>query len=138
MRTLLEGIQPGKVSPVDRDAMNMALFGDVTATERNLREPPPAESAPKRDVTKERLGEVASSNNFGGDKVAWTKKAINAPLTATEKAVLDRIPEGGLDLGFISKALLYSGPIRGMSKPERAALYSLLDRGTLRHVAGVR
>lgn len=88
-----------------------------------------------RDVTQDRLFEVTYGGNWAGDHVTrWTAKAAGAPLTATEQAVLGRIPADGLPLGHVSKPLLYAPIIRQTfpTKPARKALYGLLARGALR------
>jgi hypothetical protein len=83
-----------------------------------------------RDISTERLRDISGA--FGEHVKTWSKKSLNAPLTATETGVLSKIPDDGLDLGFISKPLIYSKSLRGFSRPEKSALYSLIDRGTLR------
>lgn len=86
-----------------------------------------------RDVSAERLAEVRSATNFtGSNQTSWTRKPADAPLTKTEAAMLESIPVNGLELGFVSRALLYAPAVRQFSKPQRAALYSLIDRGKLR------
>ena len=76
----------------------------------------------REDVTARRMQEA------NADRVK-----IGPSLTATERALLDKLPPE-LEIGFISKALLYAPAIRhaAYTKPERTALFKLLKRGLLR------
>lgn len=78
----------------------------------------------REDVTEHRMAETYS---------AYASAPIGAAVTATEQTLLAKLP-AELEIGFVSKALLYSPAIRHVaySKPERTALFKLLKRGLLR------
>ncbi len=87
------------------------------------------------DVTTNRLAEIDSMSNWMGDKpVRWVCKPGDAPLTKTERSVMIKIPESGLSMGWVSRALAYAPAVRYAfpTKTDRRALYGLLARGVLR------
>jgi hypothetical protein len=83
-----------------------------------------------KDVTLDRLDEVKRATSFGGAKSSWTKKSPDAALTTTEQAILTKVGDG-VDLGFVSNALVYSDFVHRLPMGERKALWSLVERGRL-------
>lgn len=86
------------------------------------------------DVTDAMLQELESLNRFS-DRHAikdYSRKEGRQPLTKTEKAALELIPDDGLDLGYISGTLAYDDTLDGLPVTIRKAINSLLYRGRLR------
>lgn len=91
------------------------------------------------ETTRRRLDEARRYRVFGSQTVtAWTKKAVSAALNRTEQSVLDFIGSTGVTLsahgdgrGYCSNALLFAKELSRLSRPQRKALLSLLDRGRL-------
>lgn len=72
--------------------------------------------------------EAISIPSYSEFKPRLTTKKANAALTETEQRVMAFIGKG-LDLGYVSRPLLYSNVVRGLSKPERNALFNLIYNG---------
>ena len=91
-----------------------------------------AVSTGEKDVSADRLDEVRRTGRRSERPTTWTKKVTDAPLTATEKRVLGKIGPEGMELGFGSNPLVYAKAVNALSKAEREALLSLVDRGRVR------
>lgn len=86
------------------------------------------------DVTKRLLTDIKSVPWGSEFRDLQNVKPGKAGITATETRVLNKIPDGGFDLGFYSKALVFSPELRKLvsSKAEHKALIKLFHRGLLR------
>ncbi|HUU12186.1 MAG TPA: hypothetical protein VM182_00585, partial [Terriglobia bacterium] len=106
------------------------VIASMRAGTEATRPPEAARAATEpKDVTTTRLAELEELNRYVEDRAIAKYSRKPRVLTGTEQAVLEKIPDAGIDLGFISKPLVYDPTLRQWSMAERKALNSLLSRG---------
>lgn len=82
------------------------------------------------DISSILLGQALHASRYNPRYSGYYEKPMDAPLTNTEQSVLSFISDG-LDLGYCSNPLAYSPTLSPLTKPQRGALLSLIQRGRL-------
>lgn len=135
----------GAIETANKKGPNYELSQRLAA-EKAAAQPAPVEPArvagvpaevPAAEVSKQTGTDITSKliEEMDVHQYPETRKVAQAApakmMSATEKAVLDKLPSE-LSIGKYSKPLLFSPKLPKLSKPEHAALIKLVRRGDLR------
>lgn len=79
-------------------------------------------------------GQKVAHGLFVGKGFGGMRKAAHAAAYLSELLeVLASVPHDGWDLGWVSKAMVFSRVLRGLKKSEHQAMFNLIGKGLLHY-----